>query len=79
MVVNIYSEILPRQATETTPAKGVAEDGAVEDGAVEDGAVEDGAVEDGAVENGVADDSALKEAVNLGIPLQASGTALCFE
>ncbi|KAH1604417.1 hypothetical protein KXX21_006992 [Aspergillus fumigatus] len=64
---------------EDTVEEGAVEDGAVEDGAVEDGAVEDGAVEDGAVENGVADNSTLKEAVNLSIPLQASGTALCFE
>ncbi|EAL91126.1 hypothetical protein KXX54_001501 [Aspergillus fumigatus] len=69
--------------------EGAVEEGAVEEGAVEDGAVKDGAVEDGAVENGVAeecgaaedvaDDGALKEAVNLGIPSQPSGTALSFE
>ncbi|KAK9607401.1 hypothetical protein V6Z93_000947 [Aspergillus fumigatus] len=76
-------------AVEEGAVEGAVEEGAVEDGAVEDGAVEDGAVEDGAVEDGVAeecgaaedvgDDGALKEAVNLGIPSQPSGTALSFE
>jgi hypothetical protein len=61
MVVNIYSEVLSRQATETIPEEGVAEDGAVEDGAVEDGAVEDGAVEDGAVEDGAVEDGAVED------------------
>jgi hypothetical protein len=61
MVVNIYSEVLSRQVTETAPEEGVAEDGAVEDGAVEDGAVEDGAVEDGAVEDGAVEDGAVED------------------
>jgi hypothetical protein len=77
MVVDIYSEVLSRQLTETAPEDGcveedcAADDGAVEavaveegveeDCAAEDGAVEDGAVEDGAVEDGAVEDGAVED------------------
>jgi hypothetical protein len=41
MVVNIYSEVLPRQVTETITEGGVAEEGAVEDGAEEEDVAEE--------------------------------------
>jgi hypothetical protein len=44
MIVNIYSEVLSRQVTETTPEGSIAEEGAAEDCAAEDGTVEEGAV-----------------------------------
>lgn len=55
-VVNIYSEVLSKQVSETAPEGDVAEDCAVEDGSVEDGAAEDGNAEDGAVEDGDAEE-----------------------
>lgn len=41
IVVDIYSEILSRQVTETTPKEDAAEDYAAEDGATEEGAIEE--------------------------------------
>jgi hypothetical protein len=101
MVVNIYSEVLSRKVTGTTPEEGVAGDCAVEDGALEngvaeecgatengvaeecgvaeDGVAEDGVAEDGVAEDGVAEEGTAEEAINLGVPLQPSGTALRFE
>ncbi|EAW14873.1 uncharacterized protein ACLA_002840 [Aspergillus clavatus NRRL 1] len=63
MVVNIYSELLSRRNTETTPEEGVAEEGTAEDCAVEDGAdaAEVGAVEESAVGDGAAEDNAAGE------------------
>ncbi|KAJ8228469.1 hypothetical protein LV160_008803 [Aspergillus fumigatus] len=59
-VVNIYSEVLSKQVSETAPEGDVAEDCAVEDGSVEDGAAEDGNAED---ECDAADDGAVEECV----------------
>ncbi|KAF7164511.1 hypothetical protein CNMCM6106_001029 [Aspergillus hiratsukae] len=83
MIVNIYSEVLSRQVTETIPEEGVAEeadveDGAAEDGAAEEGAAEEGAAEEGAAEEGAAEDDAVEEAVSLEIPAEPSGTTLGF-
>jgi hypothetical protein len=61
MVVNIYSEVLSRQVTETTTEGAVAEEGAAEDCAPEDDAVEEGAVEEGAVEEGAVEEGAVEE------------------
>ncbi|KAF4211303.1 hypothetical protein CNMCM5878_002840 [Aspergillus fumigatiaffinis] len=61
MVVNIYSEVLSRQANETTLEGSIAEKGAAEDCAAEDGAVEDGVVEEDAVEEGAVEEGAVEE------------------
>ncbi|RHZ60744.1 uncharacterized protein CDV56_108116 [Aspergillus thermomutatus] len=62
MVVDIYSEILSRQVTETTPEEDAAEDCAAEDCAAEDGAAEEGAVEEyGAAEDGAAEKGSVEE------------------
>jgi hypothetical protein len=64
MVVNIYSEVLSRQVTETTPEEDcVEEDCAAEDGGVEAVAVEEGVEEDCAVEDGAVEAVAAEEGV----------------
>ncbi|KAH3434733.1 hypothetical protein KXW39_002477 [Aspergillus fumigatus] len=62
-VVNIYSEVLSRQVSETAPEGDVAEDCAVEDGAAEDGVAEDGVAKDGVAEDGVAEDGVAQDGV----------------